>query len=64
MPVEDHVQLKNWSVTFAEMLGNFQHNPDRLGGVLDAVENLSRLLPERNRASSESVPARGFFMPS
>src|SRR5262249_20382561 len=41
VPVEDHVQLKNWSVTFAEMLGNFQHNPDRLGGVLKAVENLT-----------------------
>jgi pimeloyl-[acyl-carrier protein] synthase len=41
VPVEDHVMLKNWSVTFAEMLGNFQHNPDRLGGVLSAVENLS-----------------------
>jgi cytochrome P450 len=40
VPVEDHVQLKNWSVTFAEMLGNFQHNPDRLGGVLRAVECL------------------------
>jgi pimeloyl-[acyl-carrier protein] synthase len=41
VPVEDHLNLKNWSVTFAEMLGNFQHNPDRLGGVLKAVENLS-----------------------
>jgi len=41
VPVEDHVQLKNWSVTFAEMLGNFQHNPDRLGGVLRAVEGLA-----------------------
>jgi len=40
VPVEDHAKLKDWSVTFAEMLGNFQHNPDRLGGVLDAVENL------------------------
>jgi len=40
VPVEDHINLKNWSVTFAEMLGNFQHNPDRLGGVLKAVENL------------------------
>src|ERR1700679_2199742 len=39
VPVEDHIKLKNWSVTFAEMLGNFQHNPDRLGGVLAAVEN-------------------------
>lgn len=41
VPVEDHVKLKDWSATFAEMLGNFQHNPDRLGGVLRAVENLS-----------------------
>jgi pimeloyl-[acyl-carrier protein] synthase len=40
VPVEDHNKLKNWSVTFAEMLGNFQHNPDRLPGVLEAVENL------------------------
>ncbi|HEX3658283.1 MAG TPA: cytochrome P450 [Pirellulales bacterium] len=40
VPTEDHVRLKNWSVTFAEMLGNFQHNPDRLPGVLKAVENL------------------------
>jgi cytochrome P450 len=41
VPVEDHVKLKEWSVTFAEMLGNFQHNPDRLGGVLHAVESLA-----------------------
>ncbi len=41
VPVEDHVKLKDWSATFAEMLGNFQHNPDRLGGVLNALENLT-----------------------
>ncbi len=41
VPVEDHEKLKDWSVTFAEMLGNFQHNPDRLPGVLRAVESLS-----------------------
>jgi pimeloyl-[acyl-carrier protein] synthase len=40
VPVADHVQLKKWSVTFAEMLGNFQHNPDRLSSVLHTVENL------------------------
>lgn len=40
VPVEDHVKLKNWSQSFAEMLGNFQHNPDRLGGVLEAVEGM------------------------
>lgn len=43
VPVDDHSKLKEWSVTFAEMLGNFQHNPDRLGGVLRAVENLNVL---------------------
>ena len=41
VPVEDHVQLKDWSATFAQMLGNFQHNPDGLHGVLKAVEGLS-----------------------
>ena len=40
LPVEDYEQLKDWSVRFAEMLGNFQHNPDRLGGVLIAVEGM------------------------
>ena len=29
VPVADHEQLKTWSADFAEMLGNFQHNPDR-----------------------------------
>jgi cytochrome P450 len=41
VPVEDHAQLKEWSVTFAQMLGNFQHNPDRLGDVHRAVEGLT-----------------------
>ena len=36
----DHVQLKTWSQDFAEMLGNFQHNPDRYSRVLRSVENL------------------------
>ena len=49
VPVADHENLKNWSVTFAEMLGNFQHNPDRLPGVLRAVENLSAYFAERIR---------------
>jgi len=34
VPVEDHQQLKVWSQDFAEMLGNFQHNPDRASRVL------------------------------
>jgi cytochrome P450 len=49
VPAEDHLKLKNWSVTFAEMLGNFQHNPDRLGGVLKAVEGLTAYFHEAIR---------------
>lgn len=41
VPIEDHMRLKEWSATFAGMLGNFQHNPDRIGDVLDAAENLT-----------------------
>jgi pimeloyl-[acyl-carrier protein] synthase len=41
VPAADHMQLKTWSQDFAEMLGNFQHNPDRYPRVLRSVENLS-----------------------
>jgi len=40
VPVEDHQQLKDWSADFAEMLGNFQHNPDRFPRVLRSVEEM------------------------
>lgn len=59
VPVEDHVKLKNWSVTFAEMLGNFQHNPDRLPGVLSAVEQLTdyfqKVIEDQRRAPREGL---------
>lgn len=38
MPREDHAQLKAWSADFAEMLGNFQHNP---GGVTRVLKSLA-----------------------
>ena len=41
VPVEDHDQLKDWSADFAEILGNFQHNPERVPKVLKAVENMT-----------------------
>ncbi len=40
VPVEDHEKLKEWSADFAEMLGNFQHNPNRFPRVLQSVEDL------------------------
>jgi len=41
MPVEDHEQLKDWSADFAEMLGNFQHNPDRVARVVRSVAEMT-----------------------
>ena len=41
VPVADHKQLKEWSADFAEMLGNFQHNPDRFPRILRSVEDMS-----------------------
>jgi cytochrome P450 len=40
LPIADHEQLKSWSADFAEMLGNFQHNPERAGRVLRSLEDM------------------------
>src|ERR1700730_11362482 len=40
VPVADDHQLKEWSADFAEMLGNFQHNPDRFPRILRSVESM------------------------
>ncbi len=49
MPVEDHRKLKGWSQDFAEMLGNFQHNPGRAGRVLASVEAMTTYFREAVR---------------
>ena len=41
VPVADHRQLKIWSQDFAEMLGNFQHNPDRVPRILKSTEEMT-----------------------
>jgi hypothetical protein len=41
VPVKDSEQLKAWSADFAEMLGNFQHNPDRVPRVLRSLEDMT-----------------------
>ena len=53
VPTEDSEQLKSWSADFAEVLGNFQHNPDRASRTLKCVEEMSayfRAAIERMRA--------------
>jgi cytochrome P450 len=40
VPTSDHELLKRWSQDFAEMLGNFQHNPGRARKTLKSVEEM------------------------
>jgi len=47
VPPEDRENLKRWSEDFAEVLGNFQHNPDRSARALSAVENLTSYFRSR-----------------
>ena len=46
VPVNDHKKLKVWSANFAEMLGNFQHNPDRAPLMLRTVEEMTSYFRE------------------
>ncbi len=41
VPVEDRHRLKKWSANFAEMLGNFQHNPEHAQIMLTTVEEMT-----------------------
>ena len=41
VPISDCDNLKAWSADFAEVLGNFQHNPDRTQRTLRCVEEMS-----------------------
>jgi cytochrome P450 len=46
VPIEDCDKLKAWSADFAEVLGNFQHNPDRTARTLRCVEEMSAYFRE------------------
>jgi len=53
VPEDDHEQLKVWSASFAEMLGNFQHNPDRIPGILKTVEDMTVYFRDRIREQKQ-----------
>jgi pimeloyl-[acyl-carrier protein] synthase len=49
VPIADHSQLKQWSAAFAEMLGNFQHNPDRTSRVRSNLHEMTSYFAEAIR---------------
>ena len=53
VPTRDHVQLKKWSADFAEMLGNFQHNPERYPRVLKTVAEMTEYFRDAVRQQRE-----------
>jgi hypothetical protein len=60
VPVEDHPQLKLWSQDFAEVLGNFQHNPDRVQRILKCTEEMSQYF--RTMMHSDKLRPEGLVM--
>jgi cytochrome P450 len=60
VPAEDHIQLKDWSADFAQMLGNFQHNPDHIPGALKAVEGMTAYFKDAIRHTREH-PCEGLI---
>jgi cytochrome P450 len=49
VPIDDHRRLKDWSQDFAEMLGNFQHNPGRAAKVARSLEEMTAYFQEAVR---------------
>ena len=49
VPIDDHRRLKDWSEDFAEMLGNFQHNPGRAAKVARSLQEMTAYFQEAVR---------------
>jgi hypothetical protein len=47
VPVEDHEQLNAWVLDIAEVLGNFQHHPDRVAQIVTSLEDLRAYIAAR-----------------
>ena len=58
LAADDHPRLKCWSQDFAEMLGNFQHNPGRATNVLRSLEEMTSYFHEAVRRQSKG-PGEG-----
>jgi cytochrome P450 len=60
LATDDHPSLKCWSQDFAEMLGNFQHNPGRATNVLRSLEEMTRYFHEAVRRQTKR-PGEGLI---
>jgi hypothetical protein len=58
VPLGDRLQLKDWSADFAEMLGNFQHNPEHASRMLRTVQDMTAYFRETIRRQKD-IPQEG-----
>jgi len=47
VPIEDHQRLHVWVLDLAEVLGNFQHHPDRVAEIVQSLDNLKCYIAAR-----------------
>ncbi len=47
VPVEDHQQLHAWVLDLAEVLGNYQHHPDRVAEIVKSLDAFKNYIAER-----------------
>jgi pimeloyl-[acyl-carrier protein] synthase len=62
VPTEDHRQLSAWVIDLAEVLGNFQHHPDRVAEIVQSMQDFksyvaARMEEERRRPTNGLIYA-------
>lgn len=53
VPITDHRKLKIWSADFAELLGNFQHNPERAEKAKKTLDEMVEYFRDAIQAQKE-----------
>ena len=60
VPAEDHEQLGAWVIDLGEVLGNFQHHPDRVAEIVESLEDFKSYVAAR-MAEQRSYPTGGLI---
>ena len=53
VPAEDHQQLHVWVLDLAEVLGNFQHHPDRVVSIVQSLRDLRSYIADQMKEQRE-----------
>ena len=60
VPIEDHEQLHAWVIDLAEVLGNFQHHPNRVAEIVQSLKDLKSYVAARME-EQRRCPASGLI---